>query len=57
MLERNTADPDAKKSVQQPMSIAFGLERIGLNHESRAELRSTQIGMRKQHQDDVTALH
>jgi predicted RND superfamily exporter protein len=30
MLERNTADPDAKKSDKPPMSIAFGLERIGL---------------------------
>ena len=30
MLERNTIDPDAKKLERRPMSIAFGLERIGL---------------------------
>src|SRR5882724_1138927 len=30
MLERNTIDPDAKKLVRRPLSIAFGLERIGL---------------------------
>src|SRR5712675_733908 len=30
MLERNTIDPDAKKLERPPMSIAFGLERIGL---------------------------
>lgn len=30
MLERNTVDPDAQKSVKPPMSIAFGLERLGL---------------------------
>lgn len=30
MLERNTVDPDVKKSDKPPMSIAFGLERIGL---------------------------
>ena len=30
MLERNTIDPNAKKSERRPMSIAFGLERIGL---------------------------
>ena len=30
MLERNTVDPEAKKSDKPPISIAFGLERIGL---------------------------
>ena len=30
MLERNTIDPDAKKLERRPISIAFGLERIGL---------------------------
>ena len=30
MLERNTIDPDAKKLERRPMSIAFGVERIGL---------------------------
>ena len=30
MLERNTIDPDAKKLERRPLSIAFGLERIGL---------------------------
>ncbi|MDO9058882.1 MAG: MMPL family transporter, partial [Bradyrhizobium sp.] len=30
MLERNTVDPDAKKAEKPPISIAFGLERIGL---------------------------
>src|SRR5712672_100703 len=30
MLERNIIDPDAKKLERRPMSIAFGLERIGL---------------------------
>src|ERR1700694_380850 len=30
MLERNTSDPDAKKLERRPLSIAFGLERIGL---------------------------
>ena len=30
MLERNTIDPDAKKLGRRPLSIAFGLERIGL---------------------------
>ena len=30
MLERNTVDPDANKSEKPPMSIAFGVERIGL---------------------------
>src|SRR4030081_3423877 len=30
MLERNTIDRDAKKLERRPMSIAFGLERIGL---------------------------
>ncbi|HMH61014.1 MAG TPA: MMPL family transporter [Bradyrhizobium sp.] len=30
MLERNTIDPDTKKLERRPMSIAFGLERIGL---------------------------
>jgi predicted RND superfamily exporter protein len=30
MLERNTVDPEAQKSDKPPISIAFGLERIGL---------------------------
>jgi len=30
MLEQNTIDPDAKKPAPPPVSIAFGLERIGL---------------------------
>jgi predicted RND superfamily exporter protein len=30
MLEGKTVDPDSKKSVQKSMSIAFGLERMGL---------------------------
>src|SRR5687767_9547811 len=30
MLEKNTIDPDAKKPAPPTMSIAFGLERIGL---------------------------
>jgi predicted RND superfamily exporter protein len=30
MLEKNIIDPDARKTEQKPISIAFGLERIGL---------------------------
>ena len=30
MLDRNTVDPDTKQSARRPVSIAFGLERIGL---------------------------
>src|SRR6202048_3117312 len=30
MLEKNIIDPDARKTGQKPISIAFGLERIGL---------------------------
>ena len=30
MLEKNTVDPDVRKSEHRPISIAFGLERIGL---------------------------
>src|SRR3981081_3843500 len=30
MLDKNINDPDTTKSEQRPVSIAFGLERIGL---------------------------